>query len=885
MKQRNRILSLMLAILLVVGMLPISTLMVSAAVNDIFDDPASGLRFKVLTENGSIGTVSVEDGSYTGSSYTIPKEVTHNGIVYTVTEIGVAAFSGCTELISITIPDSVTIIRTHAFQNTRLTSVTIPDSVTTIDTAAFRKCITLTSVTIPSSVTTIGDAAFIFCDSLQTVLMITGSPKTIGESAFMDSPVTFTYKYATPQNLRFDGKILRWDDLGLGYVRYKVKLKNPTSASGIVSRSFTDYTNSNSYDLSGYMTQAGTYEFEVTAVLPEILSNSQPRYQDSETAIIETEYPFPVELPSVQVGKATLYDGEYTTDGQSTTTTKPESGGYAHFENGVLTLNNFTYSGNGGNGVVIYSTSDLTINAVGTNTINSDEKYAIYLKGGDLTIEGDVLNLAVRDAEKALITVFLYDVDGTYGGLNITDVTLNIDNNGDDQTYGIRCEDVLIDGSTLNVTMKKERQHRGTGLDASGTVAIKRNSQVVIDLSEVTNGTALIADENVSVSDSYVELRGDANGGTGLSFNTSYKTLDFDGGTLIIAGTRDPGGVIYMYSATIELPDGDYWWRTDENGSYTKTGYVYSKDHTYIELTTTDPHICEWDTKWSSDENAHWHECLTAGCPISDNAQKDEYGLHNPNTDDGDCTTEVTCTICKAVTTPAEEHSGGTATCTTKAKCAKCGEEYGDYGAHNWDADWTTDSEKHWHKCLNTGCTEIKDDNLHSGGTATCKDLAKCEFCDMAYGELGAHGDTEVKDAKDATCTTEGYTGDTYCKVCKQKIAAGTAIDALGHDYAEKLTAGADTHYYACSRCDSKKDEAAHSYQWVTDKEATASAPGLKHEECACGAKRNIDTEIPQPTTPPTGDNSPIFLWSCLLVASCVGIAAIVIFRKKRKDH
>ena len=44
-----------------------------------------------------------------------------------------------------------------------------------------------------------------------------------------------------------------------------------------------------------------------------------------------------------------------------------------------------------------------------------------------------------------------------------------------------------------------------------------------------------------------------------------------------------------------------------------------------------------------------------------------------------------------------------------------------------------------------------------------------------------AHANTEVRNAKDATCTEPGYTGDTYCKDCGEKIGTGTAIPAKGH--------------------------------------------------------------------------------------------------------
>ena len=44
-----------------------------------------------------------------------------------------------------------------------------------------------------------------------------------------------------------------------------------------------------------------------------------------------------------------------------------------------------------------------------------------------------------------------------------------------------------------------------------------------------------------------------------------------------------------------------------------------------------------------------------------------------------------------------------------------------------------------------------------------------------------AHANTEVRNAKEATCTEPGYTGDTYCKDCGEKIGTGTAIPAKGH--------------------------------------------------------------------------------------------------------
>ena len=110
----------------------------------------------------------------------IKKVVINNG----VTNIGSAAFFGCSNLTSISIPNSVKSIGNHAFYNCGLTSVTIPNSVKSIEEATFCDCTKLTSVTIPNSVTSIGNHAFYGCSSLTSVA-IPNSVTTIGMSAFM----------------------------------------------------------------------------------------------------------------------------------------------------------------------------------------------------------------------------------------------------------------------------------------------------------------------------------------------------------------------------------------------------------------------------------------------------------------------------------------------------------------------------------------------------------------------------------------------------------------------------------------------------------------------------------------------------------------------------
>ena len=147
------------------------------AVSHIGESAFSGCRLTSVTIPDSVTEIKSSAFSYCRSltSVTIPDSVT---------TIGESAFSGCSSLTSVTIPDSVTTIGNSAFYKcSSLTSVTIPNSVTTIGKEAFSRCSNLTSVTIPDSVTEIGSGAFYGCSSLKSVT-IPNSVTTIGKEAF-----------------------------------------------------------------------------------------------------------------------------------------------------------------------------------------------------------------------------------------------------------------------------------------------------------------------------------------------------------------------------------------------------------------------------------------------------------------------------------------------------------------------------------------------------------------------------------------------------------------------------------------------------------------------------------------------------------------------------
>ena len=149
--------------------------------------------------------------------------------------------------------------------------------------------------------------------------------------------------------------------------------------------------------------------------------------------------------------------------------------------------------------------------------------------------------------------------------------------------------------------------------------------------------------------------------------------------------------------------------------------------------------------------------------------------------------------------------------------------------------------------------------------------------------------------AREVAATVNGSTvtavpgTDGYLSLPNVKTITPTAASHT-HSYGTDWKADTNNHWHECA-CGDTADTAAHTFKWVTDKEATATEKGSKHEECSvCGYKK-ATVEIPatgsgsgsasQPTkpgstgSPQTGDSSSVLWLAILCISGVLGVLGV----------
>ena len=167
--------------------------------------------------------------------------------------------------------------------------------------------------------------------------------------------------------------------------------------------------------------------------------------------------------------------------------------------------------------------------------------------------------------------------------------------------------------------------------------------------------------------------------------------------------------------------------------------------------------MCRYATDWSSDAYTHWHACVVCGRKADEAAHADTDKDHNCDicgkilSECADVNKDHKCDLCGKTLSECADvnkdhkcdvcgkqltvHTGGTATCTEKATCSICGQEYGELAAHNYKTEWSTDETNHWHEC--SVCGDKKDVAAHiPGAEATETTPQTCTVCDYVIREV-----------------------------------------------------------------------------------------------------------------------------------------------------
>ena len=169
----------------------------------------------------------------------------------------------------------------------------------------------------------------------------------------------------------------------------------------------------------------------------------------------------------------------------------------------------------------------------------------------------------------------------------------------------------------------------------------------------------------------------------------------------------------------------------------------------------------------------------------------------------------------------------------------------------------------------------------------------------MLLPERGYDFSREVAATVNGNSVTAVPAVDGYLSLPNVKTITPMA-DSHTHSYGTDWKSDTNNHWHECA-CGDKADTAAHTFKWVTDKEATATEKGSKHEECTvCGYKKAAvdipatgsgDGSADQPnkpgntSSPQTGDNNSLALWFAVLLVSGGVLTVLGIISKKKSKN
>lgn len=251
---------------------------------------AQAQDFTYTTNSGAI-TIT----SYTGSGGAVVIPDTIDGLP--VTTIGALAFSGNTNLTSVTIPDTVVAIGVSSFYGcsklagltmgnsvasvgdtafygcSNLADVAIPESVTTIGSSSFGSCVSLKTVTIPKNVTAIGLGPFVSCDNLTDIIVDSANPVFASlsgvlfnqaQTMLIECPGAEAGSFAIPDGVMVIGEYAFYRCTNL------VDVTIPDTTTSIASAAFGSCTSLTAITIGNSITNIGYGAFTYCRGLPSV---------------------------------------------------------------------------------------------------------------------------------------------------------------------------------------------------------------------------------------------------------------------------------------------------------------------------------------------------------------------------------------------------------------------------------------------------------------------------------------------------------------------------------------------------------------------------------------------------------------------------------------
>lgn len=259
------------------------------------------------------------------------------------------------------------------------------------------------------------------------------------------------------------------------------------------------------------------------------------------------------------------------------------------------------------------------------------------------------------------------------------------------------------------------------------------------------------------------------------------------------------------------------------------------------------------------------YHCTNTGCNYIERIYTDPPKGHNYDYTNGEIIQSQDCT-----------HPEITRYRCTRCKDPKDVETKPSLGGHKWKAGditkeptCTVNGEQQY-TC--TVCNQTKTEPVKATGhdwqinkilsaaTCTSNGIARyiCKTC--GYGEnhtITATGHKpEIRNKKEATCSSTGYTGDTYCSVCNKKLSSGETIAKKEHTWVKQDNIPATCEkggmeVEKCSVCGETKetqisDPLGHDYgEWKVTKEPTCTKYGTKKRICKRCNEYEIDVIDP----------------------------------------